>query len=111
VALSLDKENMTWHLLGSAEAYKRSEQQVEVIEIIQEASEPLSASQIAKVAGKSKQNINQILKRLARDGQILRDPSTKKYSLPDLLNLPELTDLPGLPEDEQPGSQNSKPLQ
>jgi hypothetical protein len=109
LALNLDKNLMIWNLLGNAETYKRSEEQLELFEIVKGSAEPMTATEIVKLTGKSKQNIHKLLKALEKDGVISKDTTTKKYSLPGLLTLPGVLGLPGLPEDGEANIESSKP--
>lgn len=71
-ALRWDSTLASWSLLGDAALYRRSQEQVGVIETLRAASEPLSIKQIAARTATSYPTARQLIYRMEGDGVIER---------------------------------------
>jgi hypothetical protein len=73
MAASFDKESCRWSILGDASEFRRSGERSRVIEVLKEAGEPLSPTEIAAAAGLKSRNAAYILLfRMVRDGEVER---------------------------------------
>lgn len=69
LALSFDKAMGTWSIKGDAEAYQRSKERTEIIELLQ-GNEPMRPKAIADTLGKRYDAVRYLLSQMAREGQV-----------------------------------------
>jgi hypothetical protein len=80
LALTWDPNTAGWTLAGDAEQYRLSQTRAEVIEVLEEAGEPMTPTEVADALGKSFNTIKQRLWHMSKEGQVLA--SDGRYSLP-----------------------------
>ena len=68
LALRFDQVTGTWHHLGGADEYRRSQEQGQLVDILKESEEPLSPAQIAEILRTKRNSIQFLLGKLAKDG-------------------------------------------
>lgn len=75
-----------WVLLGYAEEYTRTREQRQIIDILEEAEEPMSPKEIAEISGKKPGATKTMLFRMEKEG-IVRKVTRGKYILCNHCNL------------------------
>jgi hypothetical protein len=60
----------TWKLLGDASVVRRSEERNAILDILENAEEPMGPKEIADAVGKPENNIKQLLFKMQKDGEI-----------------------------------------
>ena len=68
LALRFDPVMGTWHHLGGADEYRRSQEQGKLVDILKDTEEPLSPAEIAEMLGSKRNSVQFLLGKLARDG-------------------------------------------
>jgi hypothetical protein len=80
-----------WSMIGSASEVASTEGQQEVVDLLRARGEALGPSEIAKALGKSRQAVQQMLKRMVDDGLVRSEPGGKYASAEDLEDLEDLS--------------------
>lgn len=70
-----------WTLVGDAAAIRRTDERSTILNALAEADEPMSPREIADVTEMSSQNIRQMLVRMVRSGDVIKE-SRGRYSHP-----------------------------
>jgi 5S rRNA maturation endonuclease (ribonuclease M5) len=70
--LALNQTNIGWSLLGKAEDCDISPEQAEILNVIEQAGEPVTPSEIAKKTGKGRTTINDYLRRLSNNNKVVK---------------------------------------
>jgi hypothetical protein len=92
-AVEFNKETCRWKLLGEAVEIRRSDERTAILELLFEADEPMSPSEVASTLGIKPNNIKQLLHKMAKDGQVIKFPGRSGYIHPDRNDLsPGTTD-------------------
>lgn len=73
LALNFDRDKKKWILLGNAADYQRSIERQQIIDVISNADNPLSPSDIAKALGKESYNIKKLLPALLEEGTVKKE--------------------------------------
>lgn len=68
LALRFDPASGTWHHLGDADEYRRSQEQGQLVDILKESNVPLSPVQIAEMLGTKRNSVQFLLRKLVQDG-------------------------------------------
>ena len=63
----------TWKLLGDASVVRRSEERNAILDILENAEEPIGPKEIADALGKPENNIKQLLFKMQKDGEITKE--------------------------------------
>jgi hypothetical protein len=80
LALMWNPNTACWTLAGDAEQYRLSQTRAEIIEVLEEAEESMTPTEVADTLGKSVNTIKQRLWHMSQEGQVL--VSDGRYSLP-----------------------------
>ncbi|MEW6425508.1 MAG: AAA family ATPase [Bacillota bacterium] len=70
LALEFDRHTTSWHIMGSAEEYRLTQERREIIDVLREANKPLAPKEVATVLGKPYQAIAQLLYKMSKAGEI-----------------------------------------
>jgi RecA-family ATPase len=87
-ALNFDKTTGHWSILGEACDVRRSGERSAILQILLEATEPLSPADVADLTGFRRDNVKKLLREMARAGEALSLGPRKGYVhplRPDLL--------------------------
>lgn len=71
-----------WSILGDAAAVRRSEERTQILNILAEATEPMSPAEIANAAGMRPNNARQLLFKMVKDHEV-HSPPQGGYVHPD----------------------------
>lgn len=71
LALSWDRDSARWTILGEAHEYKRSTARADIINVLRNASIPLSPSDVAEILNKSPNSIKKLMWQMSKDGQLV----------------------------------------
>jgi hypothetical protein len=67
---ALEFVDLRWKLLGEADVVRRSEERNAILDILENAEEPMGPKEIADALGKPENNIKQLLFKMQKDGEI-----------------------------------------
>ncbi len=67
-----------WILLGEAKEYEMTKERREVLEVFEQAGEPLSPKEVAEILGKPAGNVRRLVAKLTKEG-LLNNTSYSKY--------------------------------
>lgn len=73
LALQFDRVTGTWGYLGNAYEYRRSQEQIKVLEALKEAGEAMSLKDISAILKKKNDTVSHLMKGLLRDGVIKQE--------------------------------------
>jgi hypothetical protein len=96
-ALSFDKVTGQWLILGEAADVRRSGERAAILQVLQDASEPLLPLDVAELTGFKRENVKKLLREMAKAGEAHSLGARKGYVHPlrrDLLR-PEAPSPPG----------------
>lgn len=65
-------DNGRWSVLGDADEVKRSAERRAVLTALDDAVGPMSPAEVAKVIGKPKGNLNVLLSKMVKDGEVIK---------------------------------------
>jgi predicted RNA-binding protein YlxR (DUF448 family) len=92
-AVEFNKETCRWKMLGEAADIRRSDERTAILQILFEADEPMSPSDVASALGIKPNNIKQLLYKMAKDREVIKLPGRGGYIHPDRDDLsPSTTD-------------------
>lgn len=80
-AVSFDRRTCRWSNLGDAANVRMSAERRAVIEALTDTANPMSPEEIAAATGQSNVNVRQLLRSMAKAGEVLK-PQRGKYALP-----------------------------
>jgi RecA-family ATPase len=80
LALSFDKDFVTWRVMGDAKDFKTTKSRYEILEHLRQAGVPQRPKQISEALGKNSNTVRVLLSRMVRDGQ-LAQPEDGYYVL------------------------------
>ncbi len=72
LAMGFKKENGTWAVIGNAADYDRSPERQKILDILRESDQPMKPKEIADALGVEVNNIQQLLKKLKDEGQVIK---------------------------------------
>jgi hypothetical protein len=92
-AVEFNKETCRWKMLGEAADIRRSDERTAILQVLFEADEPMSPSDVASALGIKPNNIKQLLYKMAKDREVIKFPGRGGYIHPDRDDLsPSTTD-------------------
>jgi AAA domain len=71
-AVSFDPETCRWTIMGDAAEIHRSESRGSVLAVLDDATEPMSPAEIASAAALPKNNVDQLLYRMGKAGEVTK---------------------------------------
>jgi hypothetical protein len=71
-SVNFDQTSCRWQLLGDADSARRSDERAQIISALTEAGAPLSRREIALTTGMTSNNLDQLLFKMVRDGEIAK---------------------------------------
>lgn len=80
-SVRFDRGSCRWQVLGEAAEVRRTGVREKILEVMDEAGEPMTPSEIAAVLGASTNNIKQLLFKMAKTGEVARAPEHGHYIL------------------------------
>jgi hypothetical protein len=80
-AVTFNKHSCRWTILGDASEVHRSDERSKIVAVLTDTDEPLSPQQIADRAEMQLNNVNQLLWKMSKDGEIEKT-GRGKYRLP-----------------------------
>ena len=87
-AISFDKDSCRWTILGAANEVRRSDERAVIAVTLQHADEPMSPTEIANAIGARRNNVKQLLFKMAKAGEVVKNPGTRGlYVHPDRTDL------------------------
>jgi len=73
-AMYFNGDIFSWHMLGEAEHHSLSAERMKIVKVMQQKfkNRIVSARQISKYIGRSPQGTAELMRKMAKDGQIIR---------------------------------------
>jgi len=90
LALKWDDATVSWNLLGNAAEYRISQERQAIINLLRQASEPMSSKDIAAALGKNYSTVRYNLSNMFKDGQVQK-ASTGRYYISTTTNTTDTT--------------------
>jgi hypothetical protein len=90
VAVEFDKSTCRWRILGQAVDVRRTDERSKILSVLIEADEPLTPADIAVGSGMSRNNVDQLLFKMAKAGEVLK-AGRGRYIHPDRSDLIEVS--------------------
>lgn len=81
IDIAMELENGLWRILGDTDTVRISSERKAIIEVLQKAEGAMGPKDIAEALGWPQENVRQLLKSMATDGE-LKKLSRGKYALP-----------------------------
>jgi hypothetical protein len=81
-AIQFNRDTCRWCLLGESSEARRSDERLKIISALKEADEPLSPAQISSLTGMEPNNVDQLLLKMTKTGEVTK-PARGKYGPPD----------------------------
>jgi predicted transcriptional regulator len=81
-AMEFNKNTCRWRLLGDASDVRRSNERKVIIDALRDNFEPMTPTEIADETGMKLNNAKQLLRKMVKDGEVLK-PERGKYALPE----------------------------
>lgn len=107
VAVAFDRETCRWTVQGSATEVRRTDERSVILVTLKEAEEPMSPAEIADAIGASRNNVKQLLFKMAKAGEVEKGSGKGRYIHPDRQDLRETPSTPRNPDnrvtDEEDG--------
>jgi DNA-binding transcriptional ArsR family regulator len=69
-AVTFDKLSCRWRVLGEASEVRRSDERKKVLDLLADAPEPLTPADIATGTGMARNNVDRLLFKMMKDGQV-----------------------------------------
>jgi hypothetical protein len=85
-AMEFDRNCCRWKILGNASDVRRTDQRKEILDTLYDAIELMSPSDIADAARMRRNNVKQLLHKMAKEGEVVKS-GRGKYRHPDRSDL------------------------
>jgi len=82
LAISFSRETLRWTILGDAAEVLQSDSRGKILVALSETTEPMGPQEILTATGLNRQNVDQLLHRMLRDGEIIK-VKRGRYAHPD----------------------------
>lgn len=86
-AVEFDRDTCKWRVLGKAADVRRTDERTEILDVLKDADEPMTPTDIADALGVPRNNIKQMLFKMARAEEVRKAKSKGKYIHPDRTDL------------------------
>jgi hypothetical protein len=78
-AVIFDRLTCRWTIMGSAAEVHRSNERGRILLALEDASDPMGASDIAAVTGMTANNVRQLLHKMTKDGEVRKDADRRGH--------------------------------
>jgi nucleotide-binding universal stress UspA family protein len=85
-AVEFDKETCRWVVLGEPTEVRRTDERTALLQLLDEADEPMRPNEIATAIGVNRNNVDQLLYKMTKEGEV-RKQGRGRYIHPDRLDL------------------------
>ena len=92
-AVAFDKLTCKWQVLGDATEVQRSDERASILSVLTDADEPLSPVQIAVGAGRPRNNVDRLLGKMMKAGEVEKT-GRGRYIHPDRTDLRDTLSIP-----------------
>ena len=89
-AVEFNKETYTWRVLGAAAEVRRTNERAQILSVLVDADEPISPRDIAAETGMPRNNVHQLLFKMAKEGEVLK--SGRGHYLHPSIHTPDKND-------------------
>jgi hypothetical protein len=83
-AIEFDKPTCRWRVLGEALDVRRTDERSAILDVLEQAGEPMTPAEIADAAGMSRNNAKQLLFKMAKAGEVTK-ARRGRYQHPELV--------------------------
>ncbi|MEP9348559.1 AAA family ATPase [Xanthobacter sp. KR7-225] len=84
-AVEFDRVSCRWRVIGEASEVRRSDERTQILDVLKDATEPLSPSDLSGALGWSSANVRQLLFKMTKAGEVVKDG--KHYVHPERMDL------------------------
>ena len=88
-AVQFDKHSGRWSVLGAASEVRRSDERALILEVLREAEEPMTPSDLAVATGGKLNNVKQLLFKMSKAGEVTKLKGRGRYVHPSRIDLLE----------------------
>ncbi len=82
-AVQFEKDTCRWRVLGEASAVRRSSARNKIVEMLRNASGPMTSKEMADVTDQTDNAVRRLLPKMVKDGDVIRT-ERGKYASPDI---------------------------
>ncbi|WP_442753894.1 AAA family ATPase [Methylocystis sp. JAN1] len=82
-AVTFDRDLCRWSVIGQASEVRKTDERKEILDVLKDADEPMTPSEIAGALGVSSNNIKQLLFKMAKAGEVVKSRTRGRYLHPD----------------------------
>jgi hypothetical protein len=82
-AVEFDRQSCRWRALGNAADVRRTDQRSVILSVLADNREPMSPAEIADALDLPRNNVKQLLFKMAKAGEVLKAGRSGRYSHPD----------------------------
>jgi hypothetical protein len=86
-AVTFDRETCQWTIIGEASEVLRTNERSAILTLLKDADEPMSPIDVATALGLQRNNVKQLLFKMAKAGEVIKPPARGKYIHPDRTDL------------------------
>jgi hypothetical protein len=86
-AVTFDPKTCRWTIIGEASEVRRTDERSAILSLFKEADEPMSPIDVANALGLRRNNVKQLLFKMAKAGEVVKPPGRGKYIHPDRTDL------------------------
>lgn len=88
-AVQFDKPTCRWRALGKASEVRRTDERTVILELLADNREPMTPSEIADALGLPRNNVKQLLFKMAKAGEVVKAGKKGQYAHPDHAGYPD----------------------
>jgi hypothetical protein len=78
-AVTFDHETCRWTIIGEASEVRRTDERSAILSLLKDADEPMSPIDVANALGLRRNNVKQLLFKMAKAGEVKKLPIRGKY--------------------------------
>jgi hypothetical protein len=71
-AVAFDRETCKWRIVGEASEVRRTDERKEILDVLKDADEPMSPSDLTAATGMQNGNLRQLLFKMAKAAEVLK---------------------------------------
>ena len=94
-AVQFDKLLCRWRVLGEAEEVRKTDERSVILALLKDADEPMSPAEVADATGMARNNVKQLLFKMAKAGEVVKVKGRGRYIHPSRTDLDSRITDPG----------------
>jgi hypothetical protein len=85
-AVAFDRDTCKWRIIGEAAEVRKTDERKEILDVLKDADEPMSPSDLTAATGMQSGNLRQLLFKMTKDGEVMKS-GRGQYIHPDRRDL------------------------